>query len=70
MHFTIPPDLLRKPWTHEDKMKLIELAEKYDVLWNTTYPFYRELTQRKKALEEIKEALENRHSGLLFYDFI
>lgn len=64
MHFAIPSDLFRKPWTHEDKIKLIELAKKNDVLWNTTYPFYRELTQRKKALKEIKEALDNRHSGI------
>ncbi|KAI1730171.1 alcohol dehydrogenase transcription factor myb/SANT-like domain-containing protein [Ditylenchus destructor] len=52
---------MKKVWPHEDKITLISLARNYDVLWNTAYPFYRELTQRKKALEEIKELLENKY---------
>lgn len=59
----MPPDLIKKPWSHEDKMTLITMAEKYDVLWNSSYPFYRELTQRKKALEDIKQHLSDSHNG-------
>lgn len=56
---------LKKNWSHEDKITLISLARNYDVLWNTAYPFYRELTQRKRALEEIKDLMENKYCGTL-----
>uniref|UniRef100_A0A915E9N1 MADF domain-containing protein n=1 Tax=Ditylenchus dipsaci TaxID=166011 RepID=A0A915E9N1_9BILA len=56
----VQPPLMKRNWVHEDKMALITMAEKYDVLWNTAYPFYRELNQRKSALADIKEHLNNK----------
>lgn len=52
-------------WTNEDKLKLIALAQERPVLWNTYYPYYRELNQRRTALEEIKNALGDKFCGKL-----
>jgi len=62
-----PHAKIRPYWTHEDKLVLIVMAHERPVLWNTYYPYYRELNQRKTALEEIRIALGDRFCGKNFF---
>ena len=52
---------MRRCWNNEDKLKLIYLAEKHNVLWDTSYVYYRELTRRKKALDEIRQQFDDKY---------
>lgn len=58
---------MRRCWTSEDKLKLIYLAEKHNVLWDTSYPFYRELTRRKKALDHIRQSFDDKYCGKFLF---
>lgn len=57
---------MRRCWNNEDKLKLIYLAEKHKVLWDTSFVYYRELTRRKKALDEIRQEFEDKYCGRFF----
>lgn len=60
---------MRRCWNNEDKLKLIYLAEKHNVLWDTSYVYYRELTRRKKALDEIRQQFDDKYCGKFLLKF-